>query len=160
MKPIVLGFLVSAMLSGVAAADEQPDSILKVTTSGRNAESFAGSKDLAVRFWFQQLAISALYRNDVESASSADWERAAESPSRIHCSYPANSHMALPERELLTFEEIVVPIPERGYPDFIYLKHGESHSRLAKYDPWLFWKLKVEVGIAGKVPDSVDRALF
>ena len=160
MKPIVLGFLVSAMLSGIAAAGEHSDSTLTVTISGQNAESFAGSKGLAVKFWIQQLALSALYRNDVESASASDWERAAKSPSKIHCSYPANSHMALPERQLLTFEEIVVPIPERGYPDFIYLKHGESYSRLAKYDPWLFWKLKVEVGIADKVPETIDRALF
>jgi hypothetical protein len=160
MKPIVVGLLVSALLGGLAVAGERRDSTLTVTTSGRNAESFSDSKDLAVKFWLQQLALSALYRNDVEGASSADWERAANSSSKIHCLYPANTHIALPERQLLTFEEIVAPIPEKGYPDFIYIRHGESFSRLAKYDPWLFWKLKVEVGIADKVPETIARALF
>lgn len=160
MKPIAVGLMVSALLGGSAAAGELPDSTLTVTTSGWNTESSNDSKDLAARFWLQQLALSALYRNDVGSASAADWERAANFPSRIHCSYPANTHIALPERQLLTFEEIVVPIPEQGYPDFIYLKHGESYSRLAKYDPWLFWKLKLEVGIADKIPETIARALF
>ena len=160
MKPIVLGLLVSALFSGLAAADERAASMLTVTTSGRDAESMTGSKGLTMKFWLQQLALSALYRNGVESASAADWERAAQSPSRIHCLYPANSHLALPEHPLLTFEEIVLAIPERSYPDFIYLKHGESYSRLAKYDPWLFWKLKVELGMTDKIPAPIVRALF
>lgn len=90
-----------------------------------------------MKFWLQQLALSALYRNVVDTASSSDWERAINSSYKIRCLYPANTHIGLPERQLLTFEEIVVPIPETGLPAFIYLKHGESFLRLAKYDPWL-----------------------
>jgi hypothetical protein len=160
MKPIVAGLLVSAMLGGFAAAGERPGSTLTVTVSGRAAESLAEPKDLTVKFWLQQLALSALYRNNFSGAGSADWERATNTPSNIHCSYPSNTHIALPERQLLAFEQIVVPIPEDGYPNFIYVKHGESVSRLASYDPWLYWKLKVEVGIADKIPETVARALF
>jgi hypothetical protein len=160
MKPIVAGLLVSAMLGGITAAGERPVSTLTITTSGRTAESLSEAKDLAVKFWLQQLALSALYRNSFDDGSSADWERATSSPSRIHCLYPPNTRIALPERQLLTFEEIVVPIPQNGYPDFIYVKHGESISRLAKYDPWLYWRLKVEVGVADKIPEAIARALF
>jgi hypothetical protein len=160
MKSIVVGLLVSAMLGGLSAAGERAGSTLIVTISGRGAESPAEPKDLTVKFWLQQLALSALYRNNFSGASSTDWERATSSPSNIHCLYPPNTHIALPERQLLAFEEIVVPMPEDGYPDFIYVKHGESFSRLAKYDPWLYWKLKVEVGIADKIPETIGRALF
>jgi len=160
MKRIVIGLLVLASLSGFACAAESPNSKLTVTAAGERVGSFAGSKDLAVKFWLQQLALSALYSNDVESATSADWERAASFPSKIHCVYPTDSHIGLPERQLLTFDEIVVPIADKGYPDFIYLKHDESYFRLAKYDPWLFWKLKAEAGLAEKVPDTIARALF
>jgi hypothetical protein len=160
MKPIVLGLMALALLGGLSTAGESPGSTLTVTTSGRTAESLTDSKDLAVKFWIQQLALSALYRNNFIAASSQDWEAATKSPSKIHCLYPANTRIALPERELLTFEEILVPIPESGYPDFIYVKHGESFSRLAKYDPWIYWRLKVEIGVADKIPETMARALF
>jgi hypothetical protein len=160
VKRIVACLLVSASLGGPANAGETPDSTLTVTGAGRIAESFTGPRDLAVKFWLQQLALSALYRNDVESANSADWKRASNAPSKIHCKYPSESHIALPERQLLTFDELVLPIKDREYPDFIYLRHGETYSRLAKYDPWVFWKLKVEAGLADKVPDTIARALF
>src|SRR5690349_15870631 len=130
MKPIVVGLLVSALLCGSAVSGERPASTLTVTTAGQTAGSFVESKDLAVKFWLQQLALSALYRNVVDTASSADWERAMNSPYKIHCLYPANTHIGLPERQLLTFDEIVAPIPETGFPAFIYLKHGESFLRL------------------------------
>ena len=160
MIKTITGLLVSIVLSGFANAGEQPASTLTVTRADGGLESFTDSKDLAVKFWLQQLALSALYRNDVAGATWADWQRAANFQSKIHCLYPSGSHIALPERQLLTFDEIVVGVPERGYPDFIYLKHGESYSRLAKYDPWIFWKLKVEAGFADKVPDTIARALF
>ena len=160
MKPIVAGLLVSAILGGFSAARENPGSTLTVTISGQTAETLAEPKDLRVKFWLQQLALSALYRNNFNAASSADWERATNSPSKIHCSYPPNTHIAIPERQLLAFEEIVVPIPEKGYPAFMYVKHGESFSRLASYDPWLYWQLKVEVGIVDKIPETIARALF
>ena len=160
MRPIVAGLMVSAMLGGFSVAGARDGSTLTVTISGRAVESLAERKDLAVKFWLQQLALSALYRNNFSGASSADWERATNSPTKIHCSYPSNTYIALPERQLLAFEEIVVPIPDHGHPDFIYVRHGESFSRLAKYDPWLYWKLKVEVEIADKIPETIDRALF
>jgi hypothetical protein len=160
MKPIVIWLVILGLLCGSAVSGERPDSTLSVTTAGRTAGSFVESKDLAVKFWLQQLALSALYSNVVNTASSAEWERAMNSPSKIHCLYPANTNIGLPERQLLIFEEIVAPIPESGYPDFIFLKHGESFTRLAKYDPWLYWKLKVEVGIADKIPETISRALF
>lgn len=160
MRSIVAGLLVSAFLSASALAGENPKSTLSVTEPDGKPEAFSGSKDLAVKFWFQQLVLSALYRNDVESATSADWKRAVSSSSKIHGVYPSGSHIALPERQLVTFDEIVLPISEPGYPDFIYLRNGESYSRLAKYDPWLFWRLKVEVGLADEIPDTISRALF
>jgi hypothetical protein len=160
VKPIVIVFLVSAALSGLASSAERPVSTLTVTAADGPARSFAGPKDLQLKFWLQQLALSALYRNEVMSATSEEWERAAKSAPAIHCLYPADSHLALPERQLLTLDEIVLAFPERGYPDFIYVRHGVSYSRLAKYDPWLFWKLKVEVGLADGAPDTIARTLF
>src|SRR5687768_16814582 len=131
MKPIVAGLLVSAFVSAFAIAGESPSSTLTVTGAGGKTEAFSGPKDLAVKFWFQQLALSALYRNDFDSATAAEWERAINSPSKIHCMYPPGSHIALPERQLLTFDEIALPIAGQGYPDFIYVKHGDNYSRLA-----------------------------
>jgi hypothetical protein len=160
MKAIVAGLLVSALLSAFANACESPSSTPTGSGVSGKTEASSGPKDLAVKFWFQQLALSALYRNDVESATAADWDWAINFSSKIHCIYPPGSHIALPERQLLTFDEIVLPIAGQKYPDFIYLKHRDSYSRLAKYDPWLFWRLKVEVGLADKVPDTIDRALF
>lgn len=159
MKTIT-GFLMSLLLSGLAIAGEQPTSTLTVTRADGSVQSSTDAKDLLVKFWLQQLALSALYRMDVASATSTEWQQAANFRSRIHCRYPDDSHIALPERQLLTFEEMIVPLPERGYPDFIYLKHGEHYSRLTKYDPWIFWKLEVEAGFADEIPDTITRALF
>lgn len=160
MRRIIIALVISTALSGIASAAERPASELTVTAAGGRVESFTGSKDLSVKFWLQQLALSALYRNDVESSTSAEWDQAGRFASKIHCAYPSGSHIALPERQVLTFDEILVPIGDREYPEFIYLKNGESYSRLAKYDPWLFWKLKAEAGLTERIPETVPRSLF
>jgi hypothetical protein len=160
MRSIFAGMLVLTLLGGLANADESPTSTVTFTAADGQTKTFTGSKDLAVKFWLQQLAVSALYRNDLESATSSEWDRAVSSPSKIRGVYPAESHIALPERHLVTFEEIVVAITGREWPDFIYLRDGDHYSRLAKYDPWVFWKLKVELGLADKIPETLPRALF
>ena len=160
MKPIVIGLITSLLFTAFAGAGEQPSSKLTVTTPNSRAVSFTNSKDLTVKFWLQQLALSALYRDVIAEASAEEWAQAEKSPSKIHCVYPPQSHIAIPERQLLTFEEIVVPFTEEGYPAYIFLKHGGQYLRLAKYDPWILWKLKVEAGLADEMPGSVPRTLF
>jgi hypothetical protein len=93
-------------------------------------------------------------------STAEDWRKAQQSRPRIHCIYPADSHIGIPERQLLTFDEIIVPVPEHGYPDFVYLKSGTKYLRVAKYNPWVFQKLRVEAGISDEIEAAVPRTLF
>jgi hypothetical protein len=115
---------------------------------------------LAVKFWLQQLVLSALYRDVVQDSSVSEWTTALRAKATIHCRYPANSLLALPERRTLTFDEILLPVPASGSPAYVYLKHGSTYTRVAKYDPWVLGKLKVEAGLSTKLEPAIARGLF
>ena len=132
---------------------------LEVKVAGQPV-SLDSSKDLAVKFWLQQLVLSALYSNVVQESTVSEWATALQGDATIHCRYPVNSLLAIPERRTLTFDEVLLPVPVRGWPAYVYLKHGSTYTRVAKYDPWVLAKLKVESGISTTLEPTISRRLF
>lgn len=157
MKSVLLALLLVASASIEASAREGVQ--LEVKTAGQSV-SLNAPEDLAVRFWLQQLVLSALYRNVVQDSTAIEWSDALKAETTILCRYPANSLLAIPERPTLTFDEILLPLPAGGSPAYVYLKHGSSYTRVAKFDPWVLGKLKVEAGLLAKLDPTVDRGLF
>lgn len=159
VKPAFLMFLListSSIDASAASADET--SRLEVMTAGHSV-SLDATKDLEVKFWLQQLVLSALYRDVVQDSTASEWKTALQTDANIHCHYPANSSLAIPERRTLIFDEILLPVPVSGSPAFVYLKHGSTYTRVAKFDPWVLGKLEVEAGLSSREP-TVPRGLF
>lgn len=152
--------IIIAVLASHAIPSEPATSRLEVVLAEGQTIPHDEASDLMIKFWLQQLVLSGLYRNVVLDSTSEDWSKAQEARPRIHCIYPADSHIALPERPMLTFDEILVPVPERGYADFVYLRSGTKYFRVAKYNPWVFQKLRLESGISGEMDPNVPRSLF
>jgi len=142
-----------------ARADSQAVGKLEVAVAGK-VQGFDEPKQLAIKFWFHQLMLSALYRDVVLDSSLEEWQRQLSLQSRIHCTYPTLATLAIPERQVLTFDEALMPVTQ-GYPEFVYIKHGSQVMKLGKYDPWVFQKLVSESGV---LPPStnprIERALF
>ena len=157
MKPAFLVFLLIATAPIEASASESAR--LEVKTAGQSV-SLDSPKDLAVKFWLQQLVLSALYSDVVQESTISEWTTALQAEATIHCRYPANSSLAIPERRTLTFDEILLPVPASGWPAYVYLKHGSTYTRVAKYDPWVLGKLKVEAGLSATIEPAVSRGLF
>jgi hypothetical protein len=140
-------------------AHAEPASKLEVVAAGQSL-SFEDSKQLSIRFWLQQLVLSALYRNVLQDSSPKEWQQALDSRSRIHCIYAETATLAIPERRTLIFDEALLPVTG-GYPMFVFIKRGSVVLRLAKYDPWVYNKLVSEAGIApASETPSVPRGLF
>lgn len=118
--------------------------------------------ELKVKFWLQQLMLSALYRDVILDSSAEEWQRLLASPSRIHWRFPSTATLAIPERKVLTFDEVLLPIPQgRSYPMDIFVRSGERVLRLAKYDPWVLQKLLCESGLPPiESLSKIERALF
>jgi hypothetical protein len=150
--------LVSTLLltSLLAQAGQQSSGRLEVVIAGREL-SFDESKELSIKFWLQQLMLSALYRDVIQNSSREEWTRQLFSQSRIHCTYPTMATLAIPERRTLTFDEALVSVTG-GYPDFVFIRRGAHVLRLGKYDPWVFHKLVSEAGMSA--PPAVERGLF
>lgn len=157
MKLTFLMLLLIATAPIEASANERAR--LEVKTAG-HLVSLDSPKDLAVKFWLQQLVLSALYRDVVQDSTVNEWTTAWQAEATIHCRYPAHSLLAMPERQTLTFDEILLPVPASGWPTYVYLKHGATYTRVAKYDPWVFGKLMVEAGLSAKLEPTVARGLF
>jgi len=157
---VKLAFLVLLLLTIApipASADESAR--LEVKTAGQSV-SLDPSKDVAVKFWLQQLVLSALYRDVVQDSTASEWATALKAKAIIHCRYPANSLLAIPERRTLTFDEILLPVPASGSPAYVYLKHGSTYTRVAKYDPWVLGKIKIDAGLSTKFEPAITRGLF
>ena len=157
MKLAFLVLLLIATAPIEASANESAR--LEVRTAGQSV-SLDSPKDLAVKFWLQQLVLSALYSDVVQDSTVSEWTTALQAETTIHCHYPANSLLAMPERRTLTFDEILLPVPASGWPAYVYLKHGSTYTRVAKYDPWVLGKLKVEAGLSTKLEPTLSRGLF
>lgn len=154
--------LLALLLTGVSLLDARATegAKLEVRTAAGQIVALDSQQELAVKFWLQQLALSALYRNVVQKSSADEWTSALQSGAAILCHYPASSMIALPERSTLTFDEILVPVPAMGAPPYAYLRHGASYRRLAKYDPWVLEKLKLEATLSTKLEPAIARGLF
>jgi hypothetical protein len=96
----------------------------------------------------------------VFESSLEEWQRQVNVVPRISCEYPFDTKIAIPERRTLVFEQVLLPLAGGGYPDFIYLRQGDIVLRLAKYDPWVLQKLKVESGLLPLEKLTAPRFLF
>lgn len=157
MKAVFLTLFLLATTSIVASADE--GARIEIRTAGQEV-SLDSPKQLAVKFWLQQLVLSALYRDVVQTSTASEWAAAAAAETIVHGRYPVDSLLAIPERQTLTFDEILMPMPASGSPAYIYLKHGSTYTRVAKFDPWVLGKLKVEAGLSAKLEPTLARGLF
>jgi hypothetical protein len=155
----ILQLIAAVALSCLAAEFSLSASQLVVAPGDGEAAALDEGQDLAAKFWLQQLVVSALYRDAVEDSTLADWAQVSQALPNIRCVYQGKARIAIPERRELSFEEVVVPVPQRGFPAFIYLKTGSTVLRLAKYDPWVFEKLKFEAGLSS-APPQAKRGLF
>jgi hypothetical protein len=145
--------------SFLAFAREPGDSKVVVQSGADKVVTFDSPKELTLQFWLQQLYLSALYRDVVQESTAAEWAQAMGSQKLIRRSFSRSVTLALPERQPLIFDEMLLPIPAQGGPPFAYLKHGAKYVRVAKYDPWVFEKLRYEAGLSGAEP-TVPRGLF
>jgi len=152
--------LLLLLASAQITAGERGASELKVRTSSGRTVAFNEAKDLAVKFWLQQLVLSALYRDVVQESSAGEWGQAQQAANSVYCQYPFNSQLALPERQALTFDEILLPVPPEGAPSYAYLKHGSKYLRVAKFDPWVFERLKIEAELSSAKEPKAQRGLF
>jgi hypothetical protein len=145
MKAPVLLSIVLLAIAAPAHSQDNPQSggRLEVTSVGK-VLSLDDERQEDVKFWLQQLMLSALYHGVIEESSLGEWQQRLASHSRIHCVYGATATLAIPERSKLTFDEALMSTAGRGYPDFIFIKHGEHVLKLAKYDPWVLQKLVTE----------------
>lgn len=133
--------------------------VLEVTTQG-HALALDDSKQVLIRFWLQELMLSALYRNVIQESSPAEWQDGLASGSSIHCKYRPEATLAIPERRTLNFDEVLVTLPSVGYPA-IFIRRGEHVLSLSKYDPWVLYKLVSECGISMyQNLSTVQRGLF
>jgi len=133
---------------------------LVVNSSSGQTIALNAEKQQQVKFWLQQLTLSALYRDVVQESNAAEWTQALQSGASIYCQYPANSLLAMPERQTLAFDAILLPVPDQGFPAYVFLKHGSKYKRVAKYDPWVLQKLEIEAGLLSQREPSVQRWLF
>ena len=120
MKQALLSLMAIALLTPhVEGASSKQSSDLSVVTASGSETELTESKDLTVKFWLQQLVLSALYRNVVQDSSVEEWERQVNAVPRISCGYPANTKIAIPERQMLTFEHLLVPLTGGDYPAYM-----------------------------------------
>ena len=149
------------LMAAVTSAQENREtSQLSIVAAG-SASPIDAAKQLSTKFWLQQFMLSALYRNVVEDASTEEWQQALASPFRLHCRYSAPATLALPERQILIFDEVLLPLSEERYPSYIFMRRGTRLLRLAKFDPWVLHKLVSTAGLSF-YPSlaSVERGLF
>src|SRR5688572_3339175 len=130
-------------VAGTAAQEKRNGTGLAIVAADGVAR-IAEAKELSTKFWLQQLLLSALHRNVVQDASPEEWQEGLGSSFRIHCRYSASVTLALPERQILVFDEVLLPLPKERYPAHIFIRHGERVLRLAKYDPWVLHKIVSE----------------
>ncbi|MES2696592.1 MAG: hypothetical protein V4773_24195 [Verrucomicrobiota bacterium] len=157
--PVMVMMLVLTV-AGTAAQENRNATGLSIVAAG-SVSPGDEAKELSTKFWLQQLVLSALYRNGAQEASPEEWQRGLASPSRIQCRYAASATLALPERQVLIFDEVLLPLSEERYPAYIFIRHGERILSLAKYDPWVLHKVVSEAGLS-LYPSlaKVERALF
>lgn len=159
-----LALLLSLPMFATAALAQDVDrnvGVLEVISADQ-ALRLNADQELSIKFWLQQLMLSALYRNVVLKSDLAAWREQITAEPRIHCSYPFPTSLAIPERQTVTFDEVLLPLDTGTYPDYIYVKRGDVVLRLAKYDPWVFHKLIFEAGLPDndRLKEGVERTLF
>ena len=153
----VLSFIIAAALGAWSAVS---GTTVEITSEGKT-QSLTDARQEAVKFWLQELMLSAVYHDVVQSSSAEEWDRGLHSESKIDCHYTAVVTLAMPERPEVSFDEVLLPMPSDHYPDYIYVKRGREFRRLAKYDPWVLHKLTIEAGVAlYPLLNSVERGLF
>ena len=155
--------VVTIALSGPVVAQDLPNPtpIFEVSSAGAR-QALDEARELKVKFWLQQLMLSALYGDAIFASSAEEWQRLRWSPSRIHWRFPSTQTLAIPERRVLTFEQVLLPFPPgRHYPADIFIRTGDSVLRLTKYDPWVLQKLISESGLPPiDSLSNIERALF
>lgn len=146
--------VVMVLLSAIAIAAQPAKSRVRPRVSTvfevrntQRVQTLDEGKEIVLKMWLQQLMVSALYRDVVTESSLDEWQQALATASRIHCRYSPGTALALPERQVLEFDEVLLPLPARGYPA-IYLKRGEEVLLLSKWDPWVFHTLISEAGFS------------
>ena len=157
---VIVSVLTAFASQAISEDATRPPAMLEVRNAGQ-VRALGDAKQHSVRFWLQQLMLSALYRDVVQGSSIEEWQQQASSTSRIHCRYASVATLALPERRTLTFDEALVPLPSDRRPDHILIKRGQRVLRLAKYDPWVLHKLVSEAGFSlYEQLSAVERGLF
>jgi hypothetical protein len=137
MRKLLISLVAMAAVAGQSVAQEPQHEATLEVMNNKQVVSFDAPKQLTLKFWLQQLMLSALYRNVVQESSLDE------------------------ERQSLSFDEVILTLPADRYPSYVFIKRGQQIHRLAKYDPWVLRKLLSEAelpvyeGLSG-----IERALF
>jgi len=163
--PIALVVLVGMLVCGSVrnALGAPPESALEIRNGDKvvTIDQLSEQKTHVIKFWLQKLMIHALYRNVVLESSLSEWQEKMKGDALLYCRYPSTATLAIPERRTLEFDEVLLPMGPPLHLDYIYLKRGEVVLRLAKWDPWVYYKLATESG--GRTPETwsqLERHLF
>lgn len=161
MSKLLISFVAMAVFAGqtMAQVPHHPGTLELV--KNEQVVPFDGPKQVTLKFWLQQLMLSALYRDVVEDSSLDEWQQQLSVATRVHCRYSPPANLAIPERQALSFDEVMLPLPADQFPSYVFIKRGDQIHRLAKYDPWVLRKLLSEAGLL-LYPglSGVERALF
>jgi hypothetical protein len=161
MKPALRVLICVAVLAFQAQPASPAEPARPAVFAGDGVEvRLTERENLTIKFWLQQLVLSALYRNVVQESSLDEWERHVNVVPRISGEYPPGTKLAIPEKQTLEFEQLLLPLPGARSPDYIYLRQGTRVLRVAKYDPWVLQKLLVESGLAPPEKLTAPRTLF
>jgi hypothetical protein len=146
--------------AALATSTALPATTVEITVQGTTR--FPASERLeAVKYWFQDLMLSAVYRDVVLESSAQEWAEVARSGSKIDWRSDSTETLALPERKQVSFDEVILPLPSGHYPDYIYVRSAGRFQKLAKFDPWVLHKLTVEIGLQLYPQlNSVERGIF
>ena len=150
MAATILRTLVIALvLTSQAWGEDMPRErgVLEVVAGGE-VQSFDADTQSRIKFWLQQLMLSALFQDLITESSPSEWEEFLEVQTRIYCRYASRATLAMPERRVLVFDEVLLPWHPANTLHWIFVKRDDEVRRLLFWDPWLYVQLITEAGFA------------
>jgi hypothetical protein len=143
MTPTILRTLLLALVLVSPAWGEvipRAPSILEVVVDGE-AKDFDSERQTRIKFWLQQLMLSALSQDLMTESGPPEWDEFRQVPKRIYYRYASRATLAIPERPVLIFDEVLLPWHPADTLHWIFVKKDDEVRRLVFWDPWVYVQL-------------------
>ena len=149
MTATILRTLLCAAVITSTAWGEEVSPTTKILEVVATAETRALDEEAQTRikFWLQQLMLSALYQDLVTESSATEWEEYRHAQTRIYCRYASRATLGIPERPVLVFDEVLLPWAPANTLHWIFVKKDDEVRRLVFWDPWVYAQLVSAAGI-------------